>query len=101
MTQESHSLIGGSGTDISKPMTNNNWIELRKEYIHKFCNDHNGEVRWLRGIFMDDDDAIEEHLTFISNLLIQKDQEHKAELEEKDKEIEQLRRYLYPKRYNQ
>lgn len=69
-------------------MTNNNWIELRKKYIHKFCNDHNGKVRWLRGIFMDDEDAIEEHLTFISNLLTKKDQEHKAELEMIKGEIE-------------
>jgi len=42
-----------------------------------------------------------DQIEMFKSLLTKKDQEHKAELDEKNREIGQLRRYLYPKRYNQ
>ena len=39
--------------------------ENEKEFIDKFCNDHNGEVRFLRSIFWDEKDGAEEILSFL------------------------------------
>ena len=38
-----------------------NFIEDKmREFIRKFCNDHNGHVRFLRGVFYDEKDGAEE-----------------------------------------
>lgn len=39
--------------------------ELTQRFIHKFCNDHNGEIRFLRSIFYDEKDGAEEIMNFI------------------------------------
>ena len=45
--------------------------EIKNEFISKFCNDHNGEIRFLRSIFYDEKDGAEEILNFISQALSQ------------------------------
>ena len=59
--------------------------ELIEEFVKKFCNDHNGEVRFLRGIFYDEKDGAEEILEFISQaftrLSAEKDREWKEKIE--------------------
>ena len=83
-------------------MTNNNFIEINEKLNKIFWSnldiegiEHENFERPIKAKIQPEIEA------FIQHLLTKKDQEHKAELEEKDKEIEQLRRYLYPKRYNQ
>jgi len=69
-------------------MTNNNWIE---EFDEKFYNnDSNQDCGWLCDMMQGGDkcDAIKD---FISNLLTQKDQEHKAELEMIKEKVQNMR----------
>ena len=40
--------------------------ELVKGFISEFCNDHNGYVRFLRGIFFDEKDGAESIIKYIN-----------------------------------
>lgn len=44
-------------------------INWRDTFINKFCNDHNGEMRFLRGIFYDEKDGAGEIMKFIQKSL--------------------------------
>lgn len=78
--EQSDSLLGGNGTDISKPMTNNNWIE-------QFDKEFPDMLEWY-GFEISEEKSKTNIRNFISNLLTKKDQEHKAELEIIKGEIE-------------
>ncbi len=39
--------------------------ESKEEFISKFCNDHNGDIRFLRGIFYSEKDGSEEILAHL------------------------------------
>lgn len=69
-------LLGGSGTDMSKSFTNNNWEEevmLKwNKYISDFAGNYKTAEFWIKET---------------KDLLTKKDQEHKAELEMKEKEM--------------
>ena len=43
--------------------------EIMKEFIREFCNDHNGPVRFLRGVFYDERDGAEQIISFLSSAL--------------------------------
>jgi len=51
------------------------WSE---EFIREFCNDHNGEVRFLRGVFYDEKDGAEKIIAFISSSITQAIAEDRA-----------------------
>src|SRR3990167_10525502 len=44
---------------------------LIKEFIKEFCNDHNGRVRFLRGIFYDEQDGAENIISFLEKAIAQ------------------------------
>ena len=37
---------------------------LRLEFIKEFCNDHNGQVRWLRSVALTEQDLLDKILAF-------------------------------------
>ena len=39
--------------------------KLKEMFIREFCNDHNGEVRFMRGIFYDEKDGAERIIDFL------------------------------------
>ena len=52
------------------PMTKDTIIEEAvKSYRKEFCNDHNGEVRFLRGVFYDEKDGAEHIESFLRSKL--------------------------------
>jgi ferritin len=48
--------------------------DSRFQFISEFCNDHNGEIRFLRSVFYDEKDGAESILEFI------KKREHDSQL---------------------
>jgi hypothetical protein len=40
--------------------------KLAKDFIKEFCNDHGGEIRWLRSVALDTDDLLEQILQFFA-----------------------------------
>jgi hypothetical protein len=40
--------------------------EIKKNFINQFCNDHNGKIRWLRGVAFDMDDLLDQILASLS-----------------------------------
>lgn len=72
-------LLGGSGTDMSKSFTNNNWEEevmLKwNKYISDFAGNYKTAEFWIKET---------------KDLLTKKDQEHKAELEIIKGEVQKL-----------
>jgi hypothetical protein len=42
--------------------------ELEEGFIKEFCNDHNGEIRWLRGVALDEVDLLSEILKYFNKL---------------------------------
>jgi len=49
--------------------------QVEEEFISKFCNNHNGEIRFLRSIFFDEKDGSEQILKFISKALTEQKKE--------------------------
>ena len=43
--------------------------EIETEFIYEFCNDHNGDVRFLRSIFYDEKDGSEQIIVFIKKAI--------------------------------
>ena len=41
---------------------------MKKDWEKEFCNDHGGEIRFLRSIFFDEKDGAEEIMNFIGKL---------------------------------
>ena len=39
-------------------------MNIKQEFIKQFCNDHNGYVRWLRGVAFTKKDFLEDILNF-------------------------------------
>lgn len=42
--------------------------EIREQFVKEFCTDHNGEIRWLRGVAMDTNDLLSMILLFFNSL---------------------------------
>lgn len=42
-------------------------IEIAKAFVREFCNDHNGETRWLRSVALDMDHLLELILIFFKS----------------------------------
>lgn len=40
--------------------------KIYEDFVHKFCNDHNSEIRWLRGVFFDRQDGLNQILDFLN-----------------------------------
>lgn len=38
--------------------------EVEKEFIREFCNDHNGQIRWLRSVALSEQDLLDKILEF-------------------------------------
>jgi len=49
-----------------------------EEFIREFCNDHNGKVRFLRGVFYDEKDGAERIMNFLSESIQQAVAEERA-----------------------
>ena len=43
-------------------------MTLRQKFIHEFCNDHNGKIRWLRSIAFNMPDLLEKILDFLDRM---------------------------------
>ena len=68
---------------------NNKYITKRlEEFIREFCNDHNGKVRFLRGVFYDEKDGAERIMNFLSESIQQ------AVAEERDRLVREARQTL-------
>jgi len=39
-------------------------MEIKEAFIKEFCNDHNGEIRWLRGVAVNLPHLLEQILEF-------------------------------------
>lgn len=51
-------------------MTKEQIIEqIMDEFISKFCNNHGGEIRFLRQVFYDEKDGAEQIITFLESSL--------------------------------
>jgi hypothetical protein len=56
---------------------------ILEEFRKKYCNDHNGEVRFLRSVFYDEKDGAQEIEAFIEQALTNQKQEILDKVKEK------------------
>lgn len=67
--------------------------QILKKFRERFCNDHNGEIRFLRSVFYDEKDGAEQILSF---LLTSLDELEKSVREEMIREIREKIDKLLP-----
>lgn len=55
-------------------------IKTISDFLRVYCNNHNGKIRWLRGIFIDEEDKIEKILSAMRSILLSKEKQWKDEM---------------------
>lgn len=60
------------------------------EFVREYCNDHNGKIRWLRGIFVDEEEKLQTILEYMQHIESKLDSALLAQREEMVKKIEGL-----------
>ena len=60
--------------------------KILAEFVREFCNDHNGEIRFLRGVFYDEKDGAEQIIAFLTSKIAQALAEEGERIERKIKQ---------------
>jgi len=54
-----------------RPSQDKSTDKILEDFIRKFCNDHNGEIRFLRSVFYDKKDGAEQIIAFLTTSITQ------------------------------
>jgi hypothetical protein len=48
-------------------------MDIKGKFVQQFCNDHNGEIRWLRSVAFDMPDLLNQILRFFDDQMKEKE----------------------------